>query len=659
MKNFKDIVKFTKTMRLLYAEDNELVRDASVVVFNDIFKEVIVASDGEDAIEKFYENEIDIIISDINMPRLNGLDMAKRIRDFDKEIPILVLSAHNETDYFTRSIQLDIDGYLLKPMKVSNLLESLDKIVEKIKFKKEFNNNLNFLHQYQELTDNYTAVSKTDVDGVITYVNSEFCKMTGYTKDELISKHHNIFRHPETPASLYSELWHTIKHNKTSWKGVIKNLNKNSEIYYVNAVIQPILDNENNIIEYISIKTDITDIMSPKKLLYDFISSVNNPVLALIKIDDFDDIDKFYGHISSQRIEDNFAIDLKKLMPKNLNFDKFFSLGNGEFAFVIDMKDDSPEFMENLIQELKSFQYLINELKIDAGEIDYDISIVISLASGKDCIENVKYGIKALKRNKQSFIMANNLAQKEQEEAANNLKILKMVKKAIDTSNIISYFQPIVSNKTKEVVKYESLVRLIDDNDQVISPFFFLDIAKKGKYYAQITAMVLENSFKALSKTDKSISINISALDIEKSITREKIYELLELHKDSASRVVFELLEDENVNDLDNISIFISKVKEYGVRIAIDDFGAGYSNFERLLKYQPDILKIDGSLIKNIEDDSYSLSVVKTIVAFAKEQKIELIAEYIENENIFNILKDLGVEYSQGYYFGKPELLES
>ncbi len=102
---------------------------------------------------------------------------------------------------------------------------------------------------------------------------------------------------------------------------------------------------------------------------------------------------------------------------------------------------------------------------------------------------------------------------------------------------------------------------------------------------------------------------------------------------------------------------FIDDVKKLGVKIAIDDFGAGYSNFERLVNYQPDILKIDGCLIRDIETNSYSLSVVKTIVAFAKEQNIQIVAEFVENENIFDILNNLGIEYSQGYHFGKPAAL--
>ena len=141
-----------------------------------------------------------------------------------------------------------------------------------------------------------------------------------------------------------------------------------------------------------------------------------------------------------------------------------------------------------------------------------------------------------------------------------------MIKVAIENNKIISHFQPIVSNKTKQIIKYESLVRLIDEEENVISPYFFLDVAKQGKYYSRVTNIVLENSFKALTQTDKSISINISALDIEDITTRNRIYKLLETHKDEATRVVFELLEDENIRDLDKIVEFINIVKSYGVK---------------------------------------------------------------------------------------------
>ena len=128
----------------------------------------------------------------------------------------------------------------------------------------------------------------------------------------------------------------------------------------------------------------------------------------------------------------------------------------------------------------------------------------------------------------------------------------------------------------------------------------------------------------------------------------------LKKHKENSHRVIFELLEDENVKDFDVIKKFIKEIKNKGVQIAIDDFGAGYSNFERILEFEPDIIKIDGSLIKNIQTDVFSRDLVETIVAFAKKQNIKTVGEFVENEAIFNILNEIGVDYSQGYYFGKP-----
>lgn len=657
MENLKDLISIGKKLRILYVEDEIQLKKSAIAILENIFLEVIIADNGEEGIEKFFDNNIDIVIANINTPKLNGLKISEQLRDFDKTIPIILLSDYDELKYFSKAMELDIDGYILKPINIEELKKAFIKCYKKIDFFNNYNNNLIFLKQYQELTDCNSAVSKADVNGNITYINDAFIKLSGFSKKELLGSNHNIIRHPDNNASTYTDLWHSIKYKKEPWKGVLRSLSKSSRTYYVDIVIKPILNINNEIVEYISMQHDITNFVSPKKQLYDFVDSAVYPMIVLIRIDGFIDIEKLYGHNVTENIENSFANDLFKYMPEYLNFDKFFSLGNGEYAFVQDLEYQKEMDVFRILNELKNFQSIINGLKVEIGEIDYDVAIIMSVANGKDCLENVKHGISSLIQSKQDFVVSNNFAKIEQDAAFRNLQILKMVKTAIENGKIISFFQPIVCNKTQEIVKYESLVRLINEEEEIISPFFFLDIAKKGKYYSRITGIVLENSFKALNQTDKAITINISALDIEKHSTRKKIYELLDANKSEGYRIVFELLEDEDVKDFDEIEKFIFNVKEYGVKIAIDDFGAGYSNFERLLKYQPDILKIDGSLIKNIETDAYCISVVKSIVAFAKEQEIEMVAEYIENKNIYIILKDLGVEYSQGYYFGKPDFM--
>jgi EAL domain-containing protein (putative c-di-GMP-specific phosphodiesterase class I) len=271
--------------------------------------------------------------------------------------------------------------------------------------------------------------------------------------------------------------------------------------------------------------------------------------------------------------------------------------------------------------------------------------------------EDAKEGLENALRAKSKVSFSNDSSIVASKEAKENLEMIKTVKIALDNFNIVSYFQPIINNKTKEIEKYESLVRLIDEHGNILSPFHFLNVSKKGNYYSKITQRVLENSFKILHTINTKLSINISVKDIEKEQTRVQIFTLLEEYKEDAHRIIFELLEDENVEDFNIIKDFIHAVKAKGVQIAIDDFGAGYSNFERILEFDPDIVKIDGSLVKNIATDLFSRNIVETIVSFAKKQNIETIAEYVENETIFNILNEIGVDYSQGYYFGKPEEL--
>ncbi len=654
--NMEKIISYSSRLKLLYVEDDPTARSSTLTIFDEFFAQTVTAADGKEGLELFEKERADLIITDINMPNMNGLQMIKRIREQNREIPILVLSAHNESEYFMSSIKLGVDGYLMKPIDLEQFLGVLDNIVEKLYLKEEASKNLNLLRQYQEITDVGNIISKTDRRGIITYVNDAFCKISGYTKEELIGKPHNIVRHPDVPREFFRQMWQTIKKEKKIWQGVVKNRKKNGNFYYVQTTIKPILDQNGDIIEYIALRNDITDIMNPRKQLHDLIDSCEETVVVLVKIEGFDDIEKFYGHKLTQTIEEKFADRLLNYIPEEFGFERVYALGNGEYAFAKDKKICSYK-ADFIIERLKKFQNRVNETGISLDEIDYEASVLVSFSYGKNALENAKYGLKKLIDKKQDFIVANDLVEKEHVKAEQNLQTLKMIKRAIESKNIICHFQPIVDNKTLQIQKYESLARLIDENGKTISPYFFLETAKKSKYYPIITSLVLESAFLALDRTDKKISINLSALDIEKRSSRNEIYRLLERHSQKASRVVFELLEDENVKDFEQIKSFIANIKEMGVEIAIDDFGTGYSNFERLLDYRPDILKIDGSLIKNIETSKLSRSVVKTVVSFAKEQNIKTVAEYVENERIFNIIKDLGIDYSQGYYFGKPEIL--
>jgi PAS domain S-box-containing protein len=648
---------FSKRLTLLFYEDSHTTHDA--FLWNK-FGRVIFVNNDEDAIKVYAERHIDIIIVELKSNYEEKFVYLEKIKGENPFELVLVLSDDERFDTLSKLIKLGIDGYIKMPLDKESFITEINNLEKKYilleKYKDDIEN-LSLLKQYQDITDKSSIISKTDIYGKITYVNDNFCKVSGYTKDELLGKNHNMIRPIDSPKELYADMWNTIKYKKQQWNGILKNITKNGEIYYVKSTITPLLDKDGNIIEYIALRQNISSILTDKKHFLDKIASNIMSILIMVQIEEFDMLEKFHSLNVIDQIEKLFGYKLLNYLPKQYKFENVYNLNGGKYALLTEF--DS--FLDSEVQLDTYLQEFVNNVKksrLDIDGIAYDINISLSYSLGKHMIyEDAKSGLDMAVDNNISICLAKDFSIKDQQEAKQNLEVIKMVKLALDNFKIVSYFQPIINNSTNKVEKYESLVRLINEDGKVISPYEFLSISKRGSYYNKITKRVLENSFTMLKNITTELSINLSTLDIEKDETREFIYKLLLDHEEDRNRLVFELLEDERVKDFESVKEFIGVVKAMGVSIAIDDFGAGYSNFERLLEFQPDILKIDGSLIKNIMVDKYSQNVVETIVAFAKRQNIKTIAEYVENKEIFDFLNELGVDYSQGYYFGRPESL--
>ncbi len=652
------ILKNSKSAKInvLYVEDNENVREETLNLLEQLFYSVETASNGKEGLEKFKNHKFDMVITDINMPIMNGLEMIKEIKKADKRIPIIVITAFNDFEYLMESIKIGVYGYILKPIDIDQLLESVNRVVEKIILRQERDNALALLEQYKKIIDESATVTKTDLTGVITYANDKFCKISGYTKEELIGKPHNIVRHPDMPKSAFKELWDTIQ-NKKIWQGIVKNKTKDSKAFYVKATVAPILNKNGDIIEYIAVRHDITDIMNPKKLLQDKIKEIEKPLLVMCKIEDYEDLENLYDVKTIETIEQQFLDMVDKLFPKGCSFPYKYNLGNGEFAFLKEYNPDKT--INNFLEDMKKFQENVRKTIIRFDGYEYDIEVVLSFTTQKDhIIENAKMGIKKAIREKIDIVLSDGMIQKMQEIAKKNIETLKIIKDAIAQNRVISYFQPIYNNKTKEIEKYESLVRIQTPNGDILTPDVFLGVAKIGKYYKQITEIVTLNTIKAIEKLKKEIALNLSAIDIEDKDIRSFILSELSKHDNTGKYLVAELLEDEGITNKNTVKTFIKKLKSFGVKIAVDDFGSGYSNFSRLMEYEPDYLKIDASLIKNMDKDKNSLNVVETIKSFADKQGYKTIAEFVYNEKIFNMVKELGIDYSQGYYIGKPDILK-
>lgn len=262
--------KLLKQLTIMYVEDEATIRGSLVPLFEKLFKCVIVAEDGFIGLEKFKEatsagTQIDIIISDINMPQMNGLDMLSAIKKLDDKVHFILTTAHSDSEYLIEAIKIGVSHYAVKPVNATELLGHIQKICEAKYHEKMTQAKQKEIEQYLSVINKVAVVSKTDTNGIITHVNNLFCEVAGYPFAYLVGENHNIVGHRDMSKDVFKELWETIKAGNI-WKGKIKNKGSDNEPYYINATIFPIFDEYGeNIIEYMSIGFVATDEENEKR----------------------------------------------------------------------------------------------------------------------------------------------------------------------------------------------------------------------------------------------------------------------------------------------------------------------------------------------------------------------------------------------------------
>ena len=367
--------------------------------------------------------------------------------------------------------------------------------------------------------------------------------------------------------------------------------------------------------------------------------------ITLFNADKFKEINLFFGvEIGDELIKE--VAKRFKSYKKEFGY-KIFHLDIDEFALLFSENIEEKVLLEkiDLILSVLEEPYLI-----EGHEILIRFRVGISF-SKKDYIR-ADVALDYAKHSKKDIVFGREV-RSQNDSYKEHLKWLKKLQIALKNDRIVPFFQPIM-DREGNLAKYEALVRLIDEDGKVVSPFFFLDVAKKSRLYLEITKRVISKALYIAEKENVSVSVNLTLEDIEDENMREFIFKKLAMLK-NPSKITFEIVETEDIRESEIVKKFLVTLQEMGSLIYIDDFGSGYSNFDYVVKLNPNGVKIDGSLIKNILTDKNSEIIVKTIISFAKEMNIQIVAEFVENEEIFEKLKELGVDYFQGYYFSPPK----
>ena len=394
-----------------------------------------------------------------------------------------------------------------------------------------------------------------------------------------------------------------------------------------------------------------------RNYLQEFGSFINlkDYILATLDIDHFKAVNDSYGHIAGDKILKEVAAIISS-STRNKE-DIVIRYGGEEFIILTKVKSEDSVSALNVIERIL--------LNIQEHKFYYKAEKYISITAS--------IGINLYPYKSDNFLEAFKLADislyNAKNKGRNNIQIyddlqfdknhtnisINDINEALDEDRIICFYQGIIDNNTGKTHYYEALLRIIDKEGKIVTPNSILPIIEGTFLLRNITKSILNNCYKKLlEKEDIKLTINLRKKDLlDKSII--KILENYAKKQNISNRLAIEIVQSSELISNKEVKINLNLLKSLGYKIFIDDFGTAYTDFIHLTQIKTDYIKIDGKIIKRILEDKVIHSLVKTIVSFAKDADIKVVAEHVDSKEIYDEIKNLGIDYSQGYYFSSPK----
>ncbi len=378
--------------------------------------------------------------------------------------------------------------------------------------------------------------------------------------------------------------------------------------------------------------------------LRDTLTDNRHNTLIKVSLHNFKAFQIYYGTQITDKVLVEFGDAIKINLPVNAEM-----FHTDEDAFSILLSNPAPSQIKILSRQLKSF---FEQTPIEVGGFLLKINTAIGIASGEELIQKADIALcEAKEGNRIAIYSEGSTFIREQKK---HIEWVKIIQEAISEDRIEVYYQPIMNNLNGEIGKYEALCRIEERDKTLYLPQDFIPAAIIAGRMCDITRIVIDKSFKYFQDKSHSFSINVTYEDFMAEFLVDFISYKCDQYGIEPCRIYIEVLENISTESANGCLSQIDALKALGCNISIDDFGVDSSNFSRMMQIQAQMLKIDGHFIQALLHDDNARIIIENIVDFSQKIGAETVAEYVDSEEIFNLVKRMGVDYSQGFYIGKP-----
>ncbi|MBL1143106.1 MAG: EAL domain-containing protein [Proteobacteria bacterium] len=541
------------------------------------------------------------------------------------------------------------------------------------------------------IEQSHDAIMVTDAKGEIEYVNEKFSEITGYTSFEILGKNSRQVQPLWVSKENETQFLEVLKKG-CAWRSEVTYKKKNGETYWAFESISFIKDANGKVTHFLSTHRDISqehelseklsfhathDVLTGlvnrrefERRIEQLLSGTSDTehVVCFIDLDQFKIVNDTCGHVAGDELLRQLSSLLMKTIRKR---DLLARLGGDEFGILFEncSLKNAHRVTSSLLDIVQNFQFSWDGRTFKLGASIGIVSVKETMYTTTDILKAADaacYMAKDAGRNRIQVYHAEDLdlAQRQGE-----VQWVEKINEALDKNLFCLYAQVISPVKKDSDKHYELLIRMSDKNGGIIPPGAFLPAAERYNLISRLDRWVISNAFEFLANNPdfqeriNFCSINLSGLSLTENDFLKFVMAGLRDFEINAEKICFEITETAAISNLNVAVKFISTLKKFGCKFALDDFGSGLSSFGYLKNLPVDYLKIDGMFVKDIVDDPIDLAMVKSINEIGHVMGMKTIAEFVENDEIKEILNRLGVDYVQGYGIGKPlplnELIEN